>query len=150
MSTMSDTDQHIFLSEPRIAVLSWLSSTGAPLSAPVWYEWDGTNALMFTSKTYAKVRHLQADPRATLMVARPAMEIEEWVAIDGEVAFFEEGVADLVSRSAARYWNLDDPYPKATLAQWLEHIDGFLGMRLISSRIRSYTSKAAWESSAEG
>ena len=96
---------------------------------------------MFTSKSSAKVQRLKEDPRVALLVARPAGQPEEWVALDGEITFSEEGVAELVSRLADRYWDLDDPKTRNTLDGWLNSVDTMLRLTLSPARIRSYTNR---------
>jgi hypothetical protein len=46
---------------------------------------------MFTSVLSPKVRRLQADPRASLLVVNHLAEPESWVAFDGPVSIQEEG-----------------------------------------------------------
>ena len=45
-----------FLRETRIAKLAYLQPSGAPTIVPVWYEWDGEAARVFTSRTSRYVK----------------------------------------------------------------------------------------------
>jgi general stress protein 26 len=83
MASMSEEAREALLSEAQVAVLTTLGEDGAPIAVPIWFEWDGKCARMFTSQMSPKMRRLEKDPRVSLLVARPAGEPEEWVAIDG-------------------------------------------------------------------
>jgi hypothetical protein len=86
----------------------------------VWFEAtdDGTIQL-FTGPDTLKVRRLQRDPRASIVVAAPVGERERWVAIAGRTTVEPDGAHDLCKRLAARYWDLDDPTRAADLAELL-------------------------------
>lgn len=140
-STLSDAERDAFLSEPRVATLSYLTRQGAPFSVPVWFEWDGARAHVFAVDDSMKIRCLRLDPRASLLVPRPAGEREEWVAIDGHVTIETQGGFDLADRSARRYWDLSDDYHSATLDEWREIAERFVRLELTPSRIRSYVAR---------
>lgn len=139
MAAMTEAAREAFLSRPRIGVLSMLAEDGAPLAIPIWFEWDGHRVLMFTSETSPKVRRLRNDARATLLVAAEVSEKEEWVAIDGQVSIYPDGVIELAARLAARYWDLNDPERAATLQLWRDQASALRRLEIIPSRIRSYT-----------
>jgi hypothetical protein len=62
------------------------------------------------------VRRLGRDPRASIVVAAPVGERERWVSIAGRTTVETDGVHDLCSRLAARYWDLDDEVRAEDLA----------------------------------
>lgn len=139
MASMSEAKRTAFLGETRLGILSMLAESGAPLAVPVWFEWDGKCARMFTSAIAPKIRRLQADARASLLVARPMGEPEEWVAIDGRVEIREDGALPLAERLAARYWDLEEASHAATLQLWREQARMLRLLEVVPSRIRSYT-----------
>ena len=47
MPHMSDAERDAFLSGRRYGILTTLRADGAPVSVPVWYEWDGAALRMF-------------------------------------------------------------------------------------------------------
>ena len=108
MPSMSPSEIDEFLSETRIGVLCTNDLDGAPNGVPVWFEWDGEGIRMFSHASHKKMARLKNDPRASLLVARQVGEPEAWVAVDGAVAFTEEGVVPLLERLAARYWVDED------------------------------------------
>jgi len=140
-TTLSEAERDAFLTETRVATLSYLTRSGAPFSVPVWFEWDGACAHMFANGSSKKIRCLERDPRARLLVPRPAGEREEWVAIDGTITIEREGAFDLAERSARRYWDLTNDYYASTLEDWRQAAESFVLMELRPSRIRSYVAR---------
>jgi len=138
MAGMSKDAQQAFLSETQIGVLSMISESGAPVAIPLWFEWDGERARMFTAVTSPKVRRLEGDPRVSLLVARPVGEKEEWVAIDGTVEIHEGDAFELAERLAHRYWNMDDAGHKATVELWQKAAAALRRLELVPTRVRSH------------
>ena len=119
MSLDIDEIRDAFLAETRIAVLTTLDSSGWPVSVPVWFEWDGSHARVFSSVGSRKISRLQADSRASLLIANNVGEPEYWVAIDGDVEVREEGAAALAKRLADRYWDMSDEEHRKTVDTWV-------------------------------
>jgi hypothetical protein len=71
---------------------------------------------LFTGRGTLKLRYLRGDPRASIVVTAPVGERERWVAAAGRTRVEEEGAHDLISRLAARYWDLADPGRRNDLA----------------------------------
>ena len=105
-----------FLARPLHGFLSVAAGPQPPQPRPVWFEatTEGTIQL-FTGPDTLKVRRLQRDPRASIVVAAPATERERWVSIAGHTTIESDGAKDLAARLAARYWDLDDPSRAAEL-----------------------------------
>jgi PPOX class probable F420-dependent enzyme len=101
---MTPHELDAFLRETRIAKLAYLQASGAPTIVPVWFEWDGSVARVFTSRNSPKMRRLTADPRVALSVEEPVGVPERWVTIEGLVSVSDEGVAELIRRLANRYY----------------------------------------------
>ena len=138
MATMSDEAREAFLAETRLGVLSTLRDDGAPISVPVWFEWDGSHARMFTTASSRKVERLAQDARASLLVAARIDEPEAWVAIDGRIDILEEGAGDLAVRLAERYWDMDDPDKRATVDTWRRAAAMLRVLEMIPTAVRSY------------
>ena len=135
---MSDEAREAFLAETRLGVLSTLRDDGAPISVPVWFEWDGSHARMFTTASSGKVARLARDARASLLVAARIDEPEAWVAFDGRIDIREEGAGDLAERLAAKYWDLDDPDKRATVDMWRGAAAVLRLLDLTPTAVRSY------------
>ncbi|MCP2267078.1 pyridoxamine 5'-phosphate oxidase family protein [Promicromonospora thailandica] len=108
------------LARPLYGFLTVAGATQPPEPRPVWFEVtpEGTVQL-FTEAGSLKVRRLERDPRASLVVAAPVGERERWVSVSGPVTVEDDGAHDLASRLAARYWDLSDPARAADLAEIL-------------------------------
>ncbi len=135
---MNDERRDEFLAKTRYGYLTTLRQDGAPLTVPVWFEWDGEAVRIFTGKGSTKVKRIQRDPRATLLVANDMDEPESWVAFDGKVVIEDKGGIELAERLAPKYWDLSNPTQKATLANWQKYGDSFCLIVLRPERIRTY------------
>lgn len=101
---MSPEARDAFLREARIASLVTLREDGSPTVQPVWFEWDGEEALVFTSPSSGKVKRIKRDARVALAVEEPVGVPEAWVTIEGRAAIESEGGIELAKRLAVRYY----------------------------------------------
>lgn len=135
MAAMTAAQRDAFLAGARIGVLATLGSDGAPLAIPIWYEWDGELARMFTDINSPKVARLRRDGRVCLTVAEPTGVPEAWVAIEGTATIQEGTGFALAQRLAPRY------YPPAqaeqTLIAWERGAEHWATIVLTPRRIRS-------------
>lgn len=105
MASIGDPEVRDFLSHgTRTGKLSWLSASGRPLVAPVWFVVDGDGLVFNTGQDTAKGRALARDPRVSLCV-----DLEQppyaFVQVQGE-AELSEDPAELLRTAtaiAARY-----------------------------------------------
>ena len=135
MAAMSEDARDAFLRETRIGIFTTLNADGSPLAIPIWYEWDGTKARMFTSMTSPKVARLRRDGRVCLTVAEPVGVPEAWVTIEG-VATIEEGTGfALAQRLAPRYYPPEQA--AQTLEVWARVADDWATLVVEPGRIRS-------------
>ena len=117
MSRMTDAQRDAFLSERRYGILTTLRGNGAPVSLPVWYEWDGTTLRMFCHEASGKLKRLKNDARATVLVVNNPDEVENWVSFDGCIAIRNDGGLALAERVFGRYYPAGDPR-RAILESW--------------------------------
>jgi PPOX class probable F420-dependent enzyme len=104
MAAMTPEQRDAFLARPLIAKLATLNADGSPNVVPVWFEWWGGQALVFTSRGSPKVRRLARDNRVALSVEEPAGVNEAWVTIEGVAAIDGEGTWELIQRLTPRYY----------------------------------------------
>lgn len=99
------TDDLEFLARPLFGFLSTAAGPVPPQPRPVWFEAtaDGTIQL-FTAPEALKVRRLQRDHRASMLIASPVGERERWVSAAGRTTIESDGTHELVRRLFARYW----------------------------------------------
>jgi PPOX class probable F420-dependent enzyme len=121
-----------FLDKRHTLVLATLRRNGTAHLTTVWYRWDGKAFWISTNRDRAKFRHIERDPRVTVLVDDPPRETS--VAADGE--------AEIAARDAAAYQGslaivgryVDDP--AAYLAQREGEPRALL--RIEPARIRSW------------
>lgn len=135
MAEMTPKQRDAFLREARIASLVTLREDGAPTVQPVWFEWDGTEARLFTNRASGKVGRIERDPRVSLSVAEPVGVREAWVTIEGTARLDESGGYALAERLAARYYSPERQ--AAVLPGWERMRDEWLVAHITPVRIRS-------------
>ena len=132
---MTDAERDAFLRETRIGTLCTLNRDGSPNALPLWFEWDGATARMFSSRDAGKVRRLRRDPRASLTVAAPVGAPEAWVTVEGTVAILDGGGKELGLKLAHVYY--EGKRREEAIAEWSRRDDWVL-LELTPTRIRSY------------
>jgi PPOX class probable F420-dependent enzyme len=135
MTAMTATQRDAFLKQPRIAKLVTLYTDGSPTVVPIWYEWDGKRARVFTARDSAKIRRIRADPRVCLSVEEPAGVPEAWVTIEGTATIQEQGGFELAQRLAPRYYPPEQS--QRALSEWGERPEQWVVVEIIPRRIRS-------------
>ena len=137
MPAMTPAERDAFLAQVRLGILITLREDGSPVAVPVWFEWDGAAVRVFTSVLSEKIRRLERDPRASLLVVNHVGEPEAWVAFDGTVTIKIDGGIELAERLARRYWDLADPEHNAELERWRAAAGALRVLELIPARIRT-------------
>lgn len=87
---MTDTEtQEFLLTGTRTGKLAWVSQTGAPHVAPIWFTLDGDDIIFNTHSESGKGKALQREGRASLVV-----DLEEppfaFVKIDGTITIDDD------------------------------------------------------------
>ena len=124
-----------FLGEARIGKLVTLRADGSPAVVPIWFEWDGESATIFTSRTSAKVRRIQADPRVALSVEEPAGAAEAWATIEGTATIEETGGIELARRLIVRYYTPERAAD--VLPSWERAAGQWVVIRVTPERVES-------------
>ena len=92
MQPMTPEETTAFLlAGTRTGKLAWVSQTGAPHVAPIWFTLDGDDVIFNTHQDSGKAKALAREGRASLVV-----DLEEppyaFVKIDGTVSFEDDPV----------------------------------------------------------
>ncbi len=135
MAKMTREERDAFLYQTRIAKLATLRGDGSPTIVPVWFEWDGATATLFTSRTSAKIRRIKANPRVALSVEEPVGVSEAWVTIEGTATIEESGGIELARRLAHRYYTPEKA--AKTLPEWEKSAANWVVVRITPTRIES-------------
>lgn len=135
MPEMTAEQREAFLRETRIAKLATLNADGSPTMVPVWFEWDGRTASLFTGRTSPKIRRIERDPRVALSVEEGVGVTEAWITIEGTASVEQFGGYELAERLAQRYY--EEPRRSEALAQWKQARDEFVVVRITPTRVRT-------------
>lgn len=135
MAKMTKDERDAFLRETRIAKLATLRADGSPTIVPVWFEWDGATACLFTSRESPKIARIRADPRVALSVEEPVGVAESWVTIEGTAAIEESGGIELARRLAHRYYTPEKV--AKTLPEWEKAAATWVVVRITPTHIRT-------------
>ena len=99
-----------FLDEnPYVGVATTLREDGSPHSTIVWVDVEGDKVSFNTALGRAKPKHLQHDPRASLLMVDPN-DSYKWVAVSGPAEVTEEGADAQIDKLAKKYLGKDE-YP---------------------------------------
>jgi PPOX class probable F420-dependent enzyme len=91
-----------FLDQPLVAVLATLRGDGSVLLSPVWQEWRDGGFNLWLPVDDVKTRHLQRDPRATVVVAESEPPLRG-VELRTEARLIDRDVRATAVRIATRY-----------------------------------------------
>jgi PPOX class probable F420-dependent enzyme len=99
-----------FLDEsPYVGVVTTLREDGSPHSTIVWVDVEGDKVSFNTALGRAKPRHLQHDPRASVLMVDPNNSYK-WVAVSGPAELTEDGADAQIDKLAKKYLGKDE-YP---------------------------------------
>ena len=99
-----------FLDEsPYVGVATTLREDGSPHSTIVWVDVEGDKVSFNTALGRAKPKHLEHDPRASVLMVDPNNSYK-WVAVSGPAEVTEEGADAQIDKLAKKYLGKDE-YP---------------------------------------
>jgi len=100
---LSIDDLGDLLEQPIVAVLATYRSSGDVMLSPVWFEWrDGGINIWTGGVSDGKVRHLQRDARASVVIAEQIMPLRG-LELAGRATLSTDGFHDVVRRTVIRY-----------------------------------------------
>jgi PPOX class probable F420-dependent enzyme len=108
MTTLNDK-QRKFLEQPFVGTLTTLRDDGSPHSTIVWVDVEGDKVSFNTALGRAKPKHLEHDPRASVLMVDPNNSFK-WVAVSGPAEVTEEGADAQIDKLAKKYLGKDE-YP---------------------------------------
>jgi PPOX class probable F420-dependent enzyme len=99
-----------FLAEnPYLGVVTTLRDDGSPHSTIVWVDVEDGKPSFNTATGRAKPKHLEHDPRASLLVVDPNDDYT-WLAVSGHTQMTEDGADAQIDKLAKKYIG-EDTYP---------------------------------------
>jgi PPOX class probable F420-dependent enzyme len=132
---MTDAQVDEFLADRRYGILTTLRSNGAPVSIPIWYEWERPTLRMFAHQASGKLRRITRDARATVVVVNHPDEPENWVAFDGCITVHQDGGLEMAERVFDRYYPPGDER-RSELESWRKMKDQWRLLELTPDAIR--------------
>jgi PPOX class probable F420-dependent enzyme len=94
---------------PYVGVVTTLREDGSPHSTIVWVDVEGDKVSFNTALGRAKPKHLEHDPRASLLMVDPN-DAFRWVAVSGPVEMTQDGADAQIDKLAKKYLGKDE-YP---------------------------------------
>lgn len=112
MAKLGEQERSFIDQNPYVGIATTLRQDGSPHSTVVWVDVDDGKISFNTARGRAKERHLQRDPRASLLVVDPS-DAYKWVAVSGHAKLTEEGADPQIDKLAKKYIGKDE-YPWRT------------------------------------
>jgi PPOX class probable F420-dependent enzyme len=108
MASLTDKQKQ-FLDNPFVGTVTTLRPDGSPHSTVVWVDRDDGAVSFNTARGRAKERHLERDPRLSLVVVDPE-NAYRWLAVTGTAELVDEGADAQIDKLAKKYIG-EDEYP---------------------------------------
>jgi PPOX class probable F420-dependent enzyme len=109
MAKLEEKPRRFLDESPYVGVVTTLREDGSPHSTIVWVDVEGDKVSFNTARGRAKPRHLEHDPRASLLMVDPNNAFK-WVAVSGPAELTEEGADAQIDKLAKKYLGKDE-YP---------------------------------------
>jgi PPOX class probable F420-dependent enzyme len=108
MAALTDKQKQ-FLEQPFVGTATTLREDGSPHSTIVWVDLEDGVVSFNTATGRAKPKHLEKDPRASVLVVDPN-DSYKWVAVDGPAELTTDGADAQIDKLAKKYLGKDE-YP---------------------------------------
>ena len=109
MPKLAEDEKHFLDDNPYVGTVTTLRGDGSPHSTVVWVDVRDGVVGFNTAHSRAKVRHIEHDPRVSLLVIDPN-DPYKWVAVTGRAELTDEGADRQIDKLAKKYIGRDT-YP---------------------------------------
>jgi PPOX class probable F420-dependent enzyme len=89
--------------EKALARVATVTPSGAPHVVPIWWELLDGRVRIVTTRTSAKVRNLEADPRVAVTIDVDRLPYRS-VRLSGTAHLHTDGMADSITRMSVHFW----------------------------------------------
>jgi len=127
---------HEFLRSTRLGILVHAGEPW-PNAVPVWYEWTGSEIVMFSRGGRPKNQRLTDDPRASFLVTAETSEPVYWVVIEG-MATIDDDAAELAERMCDKYCDLATEDGRTLKADIMAARHEAVRIRISADRVRHF------------
>ena len=108
-TTPTEAQREFLAENPFVGVATTLRPDGSPHSTVVWVDVEDGVVSFNTEEGRAKVRHIDEDPRVSLLVLDPS-DPYKWVAVGGTAEVTTQGAREQIDKLAKKYLG-KDTYP---------------------------------------
>src|SRR2546425_9533869 len=129
MAKLKEKQKRFLADNPFVGTVTTLRDDGSPHSTIVWVDLEDGKVSFNTARGRAKPRHLERDPRASLLVVDPN-DPYKWVAVSGRAELTEEGADQQIDKLAKKYLGKDE-YP------WRNPAETRVSVRITPQRVDS-------------
>jgi PPOX class probable F420-dependent enzyme len=109
MAALKEEQKRFVAENPYVGVLTELREDGSPHSTVVWVDVEDGKVVFNTALGRAKPRHLEKNPRASVLVLDPN-DPYKWVSVSGRAQLTEEGADEHIDKLSKKYLGKDE-YP---------------------------------------
>jgi PPOX class probable F420-dependent enzyme len=109
MAALKEEQKRFLAENPYVGVVTELREDGTPHSTVVWVDVEDGKVSFNTALGRAKPRHLEKNPRVSLIVVDPN-DPYRWVSVTGRAVLLEEGADEQIDKLAKKYLGKDE-YP---------------------------------------
>ena len=109
MSKLGEKERRFLDENPYLGTATTLRPDGSPHSTVVWVDVEDGKVSFNTARGRAKPRHLERDPRASVLMLDPNNPFR-WVAVSGRAELTEDGAEDQIDKLSKQYIG-KDVYP---------------------------------------
>jgi PPOX class probable F420-dependent enzyme len=110
---LSEKQTQFLEQNPFAGTVTTLRNDGSPHSTIVWVDVEDGRPSFNTARGRAKARHLEHDPRVSLVMVDPQNQYR-WVSVSGRAQLTEEGADAQIDKLAKKYLDKDEyPWRKA-------------------------------------
>jgi PPOX class probable F420-dependent enzyme len=102
MAALAEEQKHFLEENPYVGTVTTLRRDGSPHSTVVWVDVRNGAVGFNTARGRAKTRHLERDPRVSLLVVDPN-DPYKWVAVTGYAELTEDGADGQIDKLAKKY-----------------------------------------------
>ena len=127
MASLSDAQLEFLRDNPFVGVLTTVRADGSLHSTVLSIDVEDGDPVFLTTRSRAKFRHLERDPRVSLLVVDPA-HAGRWVSVSGTVEISDEQADARVDKLARKYLGQDE-YP------WRRPEDVWVDCRIRPGRV---------------
>jgi PPOX class probable F420-dependent enzyme len=108
MPRLTDEQAQLF-STDNYGVVGTVRPDGSPQLTTVWVDYDGNDVLFNITTSRKKMRNLERDPRATVLVY-DGNDRYKWVSVSGPVELTKDGAEEHINELSHKYQGRDYDY----------------------------------------